>query len=77
MRNPLSARPSSLAILHAEAADGALLDRHHDFARQHQLLPVFLMFSRPFTEPTFSEGCDAFVLGFSALGLRSSRFDLL
>jgi len=35
----------------------------------------FLMFSKPFTVPGFCVGCDAFALGFSAFGLRISRFD--
>jgi len=38
----------------------------------HQLFSVL---SRPFTVPGFCVGCDAFVLGFSAFGLRISRFD--
>ena len=33
------------------------------------------MFSRPGTTPCFSEGLEAFALGFSAFGLRISRFD--
>jgi hypothetical protein len=45
-------------------------------ARLELFKAYFFIFSIPRTTPAFCEGCEAFCLGaFSALGLRTSRFD--